>query len=346
MLHFEDEYKLVSTVDREFKNQILTYRYKCTFEYDSFSYSYVYKFAKQSLNHLINLFSDSCKTITLYVVEKNEIKHKIYYLATDMIGNTIKKEKFSEDIDILPPLDIFFQVELINIPLQFNSNTLKKILRPTFKLKLERFPRTLNGTVEKELCFYTERIQNGLETKEEVFNNCIHYLPNFQFLYKKERLNGEIITKSYYEISLYNSRETTVLYWCEINNEGEQLIERKIYEYLDPIIRNPYKILLTIHLIYDPNEIHNMEYDTQTEIEELELRLGNLRRNLESYQNRPKETNKCIKSDTCCICLSNPSNIIFTDCGHLCICEACNEKLTELKCPICRTEITQPRLII
>ena len=81
-------------------------------------------------------------------------------------------------------------------------------------------------------------------------------------------------------------------------------------------------------------------------MEELQLRLENLSNELEAYQNRASETNKCIKADTCCICLTNPTNIILTDCGHQCICDLCNKNIVELKCPLCRTLITQPRLII
>ena len=47
-----------------------------------------------------------------------------------------------------------------------------------------------------------------------------------------------------------------------------------------------------------------------------------------------------------CICLSNLSNILFPDCGHLCLCENCNNNLIELKCPMCRTAVTQQRIII
>ena len=155
-----------------------------------------------------------------------------------------------------------------------------------------------------------------------------------------------MITKSCYEISLKHKNENTSIYYCEINNDGDYLYERKIYEQLNATIEKPYKVQLTIYLIYDPAYQQEMELDAQTEIEELELRLSNLKNELESYQNKAKTTNKCKKEETCCICLSNPSNVIFTDCGHICICENCNKSIIELKCPLCRTIITQPRLII
>ena len=345
MLSFEEQFNSIGTYTNDFKckKQI----YKCFRPFiDEFSCSEVYYFCKQYINYQTNLLSDSCKTISVYVIQNNGIKHQIFYLSTDVLGNTIKKERFTEDIDIIPPFDIYFQIEIVNIPIQFTANTPKKVLRPTFKIKREYIPRTYDGTSEKRLYLYTKRIESGEHTKEEVYNLCIPYLTNFQCLYKKDRIDGEQITKSCYEISLTNKNENTAIYYCEIDTEGDYLDEVKIYERLNPRIRMPYKIQLTIYLIYNPAHRQEMEYDTQTEIEELELRLTNLKHDLEAYQNKAKTTNKCTKEETCCICLSNPSNIIFTDCAHQCICEICNKNIIELKCPLCRTLITQPRLII
>ena len=49
--------------------------------------------------------------------------------------------------------------------------------------------------------------------------------------------------------------------------------------------------------------------------------------------------------DKCIICLSNPFEILFQPCGHICACQDCSRKLYEksssfgTKCPICRTVI-------
>ena len=344
MLSFEQQFNIIASHNNEFKSQKQIYKSFRPF-IDEFSYSEVYEFSKQYINQLTNLFSNTCKTISLYVIQNDDIKHQIYYLSTDELGNKIKKEKFTENIEILPPFDIYFQVETINIPIQFTANTPQKVLRPTFKIKREYRPRKYDGTTEKRLYLYSKRIESGDQTKEEVYNLCIPYLTNFQCLYKKDTIDDEQITKSCYEISLSNKTDNTAIYYCEINSEGDYLEEVKIYERLNPRIQKPYKIQLTIYLIYDPQQQQEMEYNTQTEIEELELRLTNLKHDLEAYQNKAKTTNKCVKEETCCICLTKPSNIIFTDCGHICVCENCNKNI-ELKCPLCRTLIMQPRLII
>ena len=345
MITFEEQFNIIDNQKNDYKSQKQTYKYFDTFN-EPFTCSEIYRFTKKFINHLTSIFYNTCKTISVFTTQSDGIKHQIFYLATDELDNTIKKEKFTEDININPPFDIYVQVETINIPIRFTLQTLKKVLRPTFKIKREYRPRTYDGTVEKRLYFYTKRIESGEQTKEEVYNLCLPYLTNFQCLYKKDTIEDKVITKSCYEISLLSGNNNEALYYCEIDTEGDYLDEVKIYERLNPVIRKPYKIQLTIYLIYNPQHQPEMEYDTQTEIEELELRLHNLKCNLEAYQNRANTTNKCTKEETCCICLSNPSNVIFTDCGHICICVSCNKNIIELKCPLCRTLVTQPRLII
>ena len=47
---------------------------------------------------------------------------------------------------------------------------------------------------------------------------------------------------------------------------------------------------------------------------------------------------KIFKEDECVICLTNPLNILFCNCGHLCVCEECSKTGESLeKCPICKT---------
>ena len=348
-MSFEERFNIINVYKNDYKSQKQIYKYFSTFE-DEFSYSEVYTFFKEYINHLKNLFSNSCKTISLYAIQNN-INHQIFYISTDAVGNTIKKEKFTEDINIIPPFNIYFQIETINIPIQFTTNTPKNVLRPTFKIKREYSPRTFDGSIEKRLYLYTTRIEHGDQTPEEIYNLCVPHLINFQCLYKKDRIEGEQITKSCYEISLTNKIYNKAIYYCEINTDGDTIEEVKIYERLNPRIQKPYKIQLTIYLILNPSQQQSMEYNTQLEIEELELRLINLKKELEAYQNKSRTTNKSTKEETCCICLSSPSNILFPDCAHICICKNCNNNLTktseeQIKCPLCRTLTTQPRLII
>ena len=51
------------------------------------------------------------------------------------------------------------------------------------------------------------------------------------------------------------------------------------------------------------------------------------------------------KSDECTICLSNPSNVLFCNCGHLCMFEECDKVKSLNTCPVCKTETTIKRNI-
>ena len=75
-------------------------------------------------------------------------------------------------------------------------------------------------------------------------------------------------------------------------------------------------------------------------------------KNEESEENE-EETNekekinkgKIFKSDECVICLTNPPNILFCKCGHICICKKCNTKYQSTACPIFKTKNTIKRTI-
>ena len=55
---------------------------------------------------------------------------------------------------------------------------------------------------------------------------------------------------------------------------------------------------------------------------------------------------KIFKEDECVICLTNPPNILFCNCGHVVLCVECSKTGESLeKCPICKTENTNLRII-
>ena len=54
---------------------------------------------------------------------------------------------------------------------------------------------------------------------------------------------------------------------------------------------------------------------------------------------------KTFKTDECVICLENKNNVLFCNCGHICVCEKCIEIKRLTKCPVCKTENTILRII-
>ena len=47
---------------------------------------------------------------------------------------------------------------------------------------------------------------------------------------------------------------------------------------------------------------------------------------------------KSLKSSECVICLTNPPNVLFCNCGHIPICVECDKVKGLDVCPICKTE--------
>ena len=51
------------------------------------------------------------------------------------------------------------------------------------------------------------------------------------------------------------------------------------------------------------------------------------------------------KSNECVICLTNPPNVLFCNCGHIAIREECNKTKSLETCPVCKTKNTIKRMI-
>ena len=58
------------------------------------------------------------------------------------------------------------------------------------------------------------------------------------------------------------------------------------------------------------------------------------------------KTEKTFKEDNCVICLTNPPNILYCNCGHQVLCEECSKTGVSLEnCPICKTKNTILRIL-
>ena len=54
-------------------------------------------------------------------------------------------------------------------------------------------------------------------------------------------------------------------------------------------------------------------------------------------------TKQTFKSVECVICLTNTPNVLFCNCGHLCLCTECDKVKSLNTCPVCKTETTIKR---
>ena len=61
---------------------------------------------------------------------------------------------------------------------------------------------------------------------------------------------------------------------------------------------------------------------------------------VEEAMNEDKIINstQTFKSEECVICLTNPPQVLFCNCGHIPFCSECEKLKTSNKCPICKTE--------
>ena len=55
--------------------------------------------------------------------------------------------------------------------------------------------------------------------------------------------------------------------------------------------------------------------------------------------------NKTFRSNECVICITEPPNVLFCNCGHIAICVECRKIENLEQCPICKTENEILRII-
>ena len=67
--------------------------------------------------------------------------------------------------------------------------------------------------------------------------------------------------------------------------------------------------------------------------------------NEEEIEVKQINTKKTFKLDECVICLNNPPNVLFCNCGHIPVCVECEEVKSLAVCPVCKTENTIKRTI-
>ena len=182
------------------------------------------------------------------------------------------------------------------------------------------------------------------------------------------------------EINIYE-HVNNIFFKTHINFTNNKFLIREFYKHLKPIICYAYSytirkkffhenfILIEDNTIInysfedDNNELYikNLEviltthYDFQDEdygfyfeaLAELEQNNELLLSTTEPINEEVKIINpsKIFKSEECVICLSNPSKVLFCNCGHLCLCVECYKIKSLSVCPVCKTENTILRVI-
>ena len=107
----------------------------------------------------------------------------------------------------------------------------------------------------------------------------------------------------------------------------------------------PFSIRLEFFYYYEKDE---QEHESENENEDEDEQEHENENEDEDEQEHESENEddeiinyqQTFKSNECVICLTNSPNILFCNCGHICICIKCS-KIKNLRiCPICKTENT------
>ena len=62
---------------------------------------------------------------------------------------------------------------------------------------------------------------------------------------------------------------------------------------------------------------------------------------IHDYIEETKEVvDKIYTASECCVCLDAEPKMVIVPCGHRCACQECSQKLTNKKCPLCRTQFS------
>ena len=367
-------YRTKGVIDKLFEREEIMYHFKNRVSEES-RMSDVYNFCKKDLKFFKNYYKNekvngktaSISSYDLYVLydseEEKNVKKHIYYLEMNKNGSTMKEEKMFKEGNLLifEDFNIFIYIKLYFLPDMFEPNQQKDIsdvLKPVFKLcdGEERDIYDINRN--KIVRYKSKTIETGTYSPHEVFSNTLPHLINFQSLYKNDRIDDEPATKTTYTSNIVGDNIVRTLYYVETDKNGVNTYQSRPYEVINETINAPYKLHIKIGVYCCPDEqisnenLRSLEEDVEELTRELEILTIQRELLLATQREELLITKICRKEDKCCICKDKPSNILFYNCAHLCVCEECNNGLVAhhnletgpLKCPMCRKEQTSCRI--
>ena len=327
-----------------------------------FELSEIYKYCKKDIKFFMDFYNKSITflDLTLYIINEKE-KEDIYYLLIDKNKSVLTKEKYYLENNkvIYTKFNIFVLIKKFKLPVNISKkNSLASVLTPTF-YHCSGYLREIDNVKIKVFKFKTKTIETGTYTTLNLYEKSLQHIITLQSAYNNDKVDGLLATKTSYSLEFKSEEDSRTLYYVEINKKMEILQRSTPYLNIRNLIKAPFKLSILVSVFHDPRDLTEqelLEENTTRELEILEDRLQKVKLQLERFKESRnlKLNKKCKKEETCCVCLSSPSNILFPDCGHLCICENCNNNITnstdfneeDLKCPLCRTVVTLPRITI
>ena len=198
-----------------------------------------------------------------------------------------------------------------------------------------------NFYIDTEAYFKKSYINSHIpfENYHKLLKPFIYFL--YSFTYQEKFLRDSILCFNHVKISYQNDNNL---------NEEEGYFNASLtfpslhddyegFNFLNKIKINDYtkgirKIFIKLLTVY-----HNINYDQYITLG------GIIEEDItdETNENITREikiinSSQTFKSEECVICLTNPPNVLFCNCGHQCYCSECEKLKNSNKCPICKTE--------
>ena len=213
-----------------------------------------------------------------------------------------------------------------------------------FQLHNTRF----NGTfmIDTEMIFEKPYIRSSPPSPFK--NYCVFLKPLIYFLYsvtyEEKFLEDSILFLNCLKISFYNNNSNFNAYLSfpslRDNYEGFNFLNQiRINDHTKGIYTINIKLLTCYRNISlgQYNLLRSFDIEGEPEQDSEEEYIQNEARIINSSQS--------FKSDECVICLTNPPNVLFCNCGHLCLCSECERKKISNKCPMCKIGNTIIRIL-
>ena len=202
----------------------------------------------------------------------------------------------------------------------------------------------------KQIIYSCNDERNELEHKFKTYkNNDFSVIESIQEFNKNFLKNyEEIVNKNYFftnsKHELYMHIKT--IYYCNDNDDmiyvGQKLEE--IGEEVRSFLRSTRTSSQSLNEEENEEEEETEELPNPSPLVLVVQRIHNFT-GPGMLEKQILNVGKCFKSDECVICLTNPSNVLFCNCGDIAICTECDKVKSLNNCPVCKTENTIKRTI-
>ena len=173
--------------------------------------------------------------------------------------------------------------------------------------------------------------------------NKILYFGKLDIKYRKQILNiGELINKDIFFSITYIVPQPFEEEEEEEKTENNFLKSIKINDCLNENIGNVTHLKLKIISTY--LDVEEEDYP-RLGGEFVDMRDSFIQYEIPINEASIINSSQSFKSNECVICLTNPPNVLFCNCGHLCLCSECNRKKISNKCPMCKIGNTIIRIL-